>query len=54
MDNVKERTRSRVAKAGAQPAKPAEPHKPGPKSTAPVDENTRVLIDAIKGLKGLR
>ena len=54
MDTVKDRTRSRVAKAGAKFKKPAKPAKPGEKAAVPVDASTRALIDAIKGLKGLR
>lgn len=54
MDTVKDRTRSRTAKAGTKLKKPVKPGKPGEKAAVPVDAGTRALIDAIKGLKGLR
>ena len=54
MDTVKDRTRSRTSKAGTKLKKPAKLSKPGEKATVPVDQSTRALIDAIKGLKGLR
>ena len=54
MDSVKDRSRWRTSKAGTKLKKPANPGKPGDTATVPVDESTRALIDAIKGLKGLR
>lgn len=56
MDTVKDSTRLRTAKVGTKLKKLAKPGKPGEKSAVAVaiDESTRALIDAIKGLKGLR
>ena len=48
------RTRASKKTIAPKSKNPATPHKRRAKSPIDADEDTRILIEAIKGLKGLR
>ena len=54
MESLLERTRASKKAGPPKSKKPATLHKRRAKSPIEADEDTRILIEAIKGLKGLR
>ena len=54
METLIDRTRASKKSDPPKSKNPATPHKRRAKSPTDADEDTRILIEAIKGLKGLR